>query len=191
MPSFCRVRMPPRPPGRRRRRGYRRAHYQTTGGADRLMIVSTNPAVLGNRDHDRAQSDHSPVAYLGQVPVRVRGRAAVGDLIVASGQHDGTARAVHVSDWNPQRHGPIAGRASSDKTTAGVGTVTASVGGPQTAALVQRLQARRPERRHRKGLVSGNNEANSRARSPRMSDCAKGSSAMQKWPGATPISKPA
>ena len=113
---------------------------KTTADADRLMIVSTDPAILGNNDDARAQADHSPVAFLGQVPVRVRGPVAVGELLVASGQHDGTARAVSPADWDPARHGPIAGRAWSMKSGAGPGTVIASVGLPQTGALVERLQ---------------------------------------------------
>jgi len=113
---------------------------KTTSGADRLMIVSTDPAVLGNNDDPQAQAGHSPVAFLGQVPVRVRGPVAVGELLVASGQHDGTARAVDPADWAPDAHGPIAGQAWTAKTTVGIGTVTASVGLPQTGALVERLQ---------------------------------------------------
>lgn len=113
---------------------------RTTDGADRLMIVSTDPAILGNNDDRRAQAGHSPVAFLGQVPVRVRGPVAVGDLLVASGQDDGTARAVSPVDWRSERHGPIAGRAWSAKSGAGLGTVTASVGLPQTGVLVERLQ---------------------------------------------------
>lgn len=116
---------------------------RATDGAQRLMIISSQPAVLGNHDASKPQTDHSPVAFLGQVPVRVRGPVAIGDLLVASGRNDGTARAVSPAQWDPDEHGPFAGHAWSAKSDEGPGTVTARVGAAQSAALVERIRSQK------------------------------------------------
>jgi hypothetical protein len=53
-------------------------------GAGRALCVGSFPG----KDKG-AQGDI--IAYLGQVPVRVRGRVASGDILVPSTRHDGTA----------------------------------------------------------------------------------------------------
>ncbi|RFF26925.1 hypothetical protein DZK25_09965, partial [Wenzhouxiangella sp. 15181] len=116
---------------------------RTTDDAERLMIISSSPAMLGNHDASKPQSDHSPVAFLGQVPVRVRGPVAIGDLLVASGHNDGTARAVSPAQWNPDEHGPFAGHAWSARSDEGLGTVTARVGAAQSTALVERIRSQK------------------------------------------------
>lgn len=110
-----------------------------TERAHRLMIVTDRAAVTGNTARD-AERPRVPVAFVGQVPVRLHGSATVGDLIVASGHDDGTARAVAPADYRPAEHGPIAGRAWSAKPSSGTGTVTVAVGLDQSGALVEQLQ---------------------------------------------------
>ncbi|PEN12222.1 hypothetical protein CRI94_14375 [Longibacter salinarum] len=112
---------------------------QNTDGADRLMVITDRPAVLGNIHADNG----SPVAFVGQVPVTVEGTVNVGDLLVASGKNDGTARAVAPDAWSPDTDGPIAGRAWTAKQGSGRGTVTAEVGLSDTDALVQQIQKQR------------------------------------------------
>lgn len=113
-----------------------------TGGADRLMIVSSQPAVTGNTTPSITADDDRrvAVAFVGQLPVRLRGDAEVGDLIVASGRNDGTARAVTPAEYRRAEHGPIAGQAWSAKTTSGVGEVTVAVGLGHSGAVAKRLQ---------------------------------------------------
>lgn len=65
-----------------------------TDGAERVLAISTNPAVLGNIPDDGKESQFEKVAFLGQVPVRVTGKVKAGDYIIASGLHDGKGRAV-------------------------------------------------------------------------------------------------
>ena len=63
----------------------------------KVMVVSTEPGVLGNNkggEDDSFAKVSNPVAFLGQVPVRVLGKVAFGDYIMASGRQDGTAVAV-------------------------------------------------------------------------------------------------
>ena len=65
-----------------------------TANASRAMVVSTAPIVTGNKPEKDAQSHHVVVAFIGQVPVRVRGPVQAGDWLVPSGQADGMAIAV-------------------------------------------------------------------------------------------------
>lgn len=116
-----------------------------TDGADRVMVVSSAPAVTGNTTPANTGDDvrRVPVAFVGQVPVKVRGTAQVGDLIVASGHDDGTARAVAPTQYRRSKHGPIAGQAWTAKSTSEVGTVTLAVGLGTGGVLAQQLEAER------------------------------------------------
>ncbi|NDC82275.1 hypothetical protein EB093_01225, partial [bacterium] len=63
--------------------------------SSRLMVISTAPVILGNWDPESV-SKSVPVAFTGQVPIKVIGRVLAGDYLVPSGRNDGTAVA-----WNP------------------------------------------------------------------------------------------
>lgn len=118
-----------------------------TEGADRVMIASRAPAVRGNAttadttDDDRRVA----VAFIGQVPARVRGAVEVGDLIVPSGKDDGTARAVSPADYRRSTHGLIAGQAWSAKPSEEIGEVTVAVGLGRSGAVAKRLQAQQSQ----------------------------------------------
>jgi hypothetical protein len=62
-----------------------------TRDAHQFAAISTRPAVVGNVS---ASIRQARVALLGQTPVKVRGRVAVGDLLVCSGKNDGAAIAL-------------------------------------------------------------------------------------------------
>ena len=62
---------------------------------ERFMAVSTAPIVLGNMPSDKSkEKDFEKIAFMGQVPVKVKGGAKVGDYILPSGEDDGLAIAV-------------------------------------------------------------------------------------------------
>lgn len=86
-----------------------------TEDVDRVMIASRALAVTGNTTPSTRANDvrRVDVAFVGQVPARVRGPVEVGDLIVASGKDDGTARAVSPGEYRRSAHGLIAGQAWS------------------------------------------------------------------------------
>jgi len=70
-----------------------------TSGSGPCLIVSTSPSVAAGlpvlaRDADKG----ALVAFLGQVPVRCRGRIQCGDQLVPSGDDDGTAVALSFED---------------------------------------------------------------------------------------------
>lgn len=64
-----------------------------TDGADKIMVISKSPIVLGNKPIENTQ-DYLPVAFLGQVMVRVDGPVQTGDFIIASGENNGKGIAV-------------------------------------------------------------------------------------------------
>ena len=62
----------------------------TTGTASWISVVTDQAIVLGNAPAAPGDDDVA-ITMLGQVPVRVRGAATAGDLLVPSGDNDGTA----------------------------------------------------------------------------------------------------
>ncbi len=80
-----------------------------TKGADRCMVVSSNPAVLGNTPPDQAKDRYEKIAFMGQVPVRVLGTVSSGDYILPSGNQDGLAIAVHPDKMLPGDYAHIIG----------------------------------------------------------------------------------
>ncbi|MEK9658036.1 MAG: hypothetical protein VW378_06680 [bacterium] len=68
-----------------------------TKGASRYMVASTYPIVVGNWPGQALVSEYQMVAFLGQVPVRVRGDVRAGQWLVPSGLSDGCAVAVDPS----------------------------------------------------------------------------------------------
>ena len=100
-----------------------------TDGAEQVMIVSSNPAFVGNPD---AADGGALVALVGQAEVRLASPAQVGDLLVASGASDGTARAVLPARYNPATDGAVIGRVLA---LAEDGRAIALVGVGEAAAL--------------------------------------------------------
>ncbi len=105
-----------------------------TRTADRAMVVSTRPIVAAGRPEPDEVSRHALVAFLGQVPVKVRGPVAAGDLLVPSGFEDGTA--VATRELSAYQARLVIGRALEDsqgelevesvKTLVGLAEVTAA-----------------------------------------------------------------
>lgn len=65
-----------------------------TQNAEHLRIISTSPAIIGNKPAKEEEAAYEKVAYMGQVHVRVAGAANAGDYILPSGNNDGLAIAV-------------------------------------------------------------------------------------------------
>lgn len=102
---------------------------KNTNGADHLMVVSMSPIILGNTPAKGRAAAFEKVAFMGQVPVKVQGGAKVGDYIVASGQHNGLARAVVPSAMSLEQYRQVVGVAwSSAPATKGFSLVNVAVG---------------------------------------------------------------
>ena len=84
-----------------------------TAGADRVMVVSTMPLVIGNKQSADTAKHSVAVAFVGQVPVRVTGAVSVGDYVIASSKHDGTAIGINPAEITAKQLKLIIGRAWS------------------------------------------------------------------------------
>jgi hypothetical protein len=116
-----------------------------TDGADWVMAVTGNAAVVGNQSFDNDSSRRrETVSFVGQVPVRVRGPVAIGDYVVASGRGDGIAMAVSPGEISPEQSRLIVGRAWGASRDPGVKRINTVVGLPEahatTAALARTVR---------------------------------------------------
>jgi hypothetical protein len=100
--------------------------------AQRIMVITTAPAVLGNMPRTKDVSLYAAAAFLGQVPAKVAGSVAAGDYIVPAGRADGIGVAVSPSEITAGQYGSIVGRALESSTQEDVKTVNVLVGLPET-----------------------------------------------------------
>jgi hypothetical protein len=115
-----------------------------TTDVEQVLVVSENSIVTGNTPgfDDETRVNHEVCAFVGQVPVKVRGTGSQGDLVVASSREDGTGRAVSPSEYRPEE-GPIVGRAWEGTDTSDVDQVTVAVGLETGEALTEPIQDNR------------------------------------------------
>lgn len=120
-------------------------------GAERFMVASTNPAVVGN--HPDAETDTregaTVVAFVGRAPVKVVGGCAPGDLLVPSGRGDGTAVALAPDAVTAADLARVVGTAWASASGEGVALVDTLVGvGVERAAAlaVARIEAELAQR---------------------------------------------
>lgn len=99
-----------------------------TEGADHIMVVSMRPIVLGNEPQPGDRDQYEKIAFMGQVPVKVIGAVSLGDYILPSGNHDGTAIAVNPDDMLPGDYGRIIGVAWEAAKPAAINYVNVAVG---------------------------------------------------------------
>lgn len=83
-------------------------------GADKIMVVSTNPIVLGNMPIDGQENNYVKIAFMGQVPVKVLGTVKPGDYILPSELGNGFGKAVNPDQMELKDYKNIAGVAWSD-----------------------------------------------------------------------------
>lgn len=65
-----------------------------TASADKAMVISLEPAETTNKIALNKQQFYENIAFIGEVPVQVKGKVNTGDYIIASGSNDGTGIAV-------------------------------------------------------------------------------------------------
>jgi hypothetical protein len=100
-----------------------------TVGAPQFMVISTKPAVLGNMPPAGQEAAYEKVAFMGQIPVKVRGVVLSGDYILPSGRNDGTGIAVSPKEIKPEQYKQIVGVAWSESFVEGaVGRVNMAIG---------------------------------------------------------------
>lgn len=117
-----------------------------TKGADHLMVVSKAPIVLGNAPQPGKENLYEKVAFMGQVPVKVAGPVALNDYIIASGNDDGFAIAVHPEDMKTLDYGKILGVAWEAAEDHPINMVNVAVGintndlAPRVEALTRKVE---------------------------------------------------
>lgn len=67
---------------------------KTFSGAEKFMVVSRNPGVIGGMPAADEKIVYEKIAFMGQVPVKVVGKVHKEDYILPSGNGDGMAMAV-------------------------------------------------------------------------------------------------
>ncbi|MFZ4573087.1 MAG: hypothetical protein ACOYN0_01740, partial [Phycisphaerales bacterium] len=107
---------------------------KVTAGAEQVMVVSRAPIVLGNQPNDGDVSGMEKVAFMGQVPVVVRGDVNAGDYIVASGLNDGSAVAVSPDALELDHLKRLVGRAWESSHGKPINFVNTAIGVNQQAA---------------------------------------------------------
>ena len=67
---------------------------KNTTGAEKMMVVSHKPIVLGNAPSAENEVNYEKIAFMGQVPVKVFGTVKLGDYIIPNGVNNGVGKAV-------------------------------------------------------------------------------------------------
>jgi hypothetical protein len=102
---------------------------KNTSNAERIMVVSFKPIVLGNMPQANREADYEKVAFMGQVPVKVFGKVNIGDYIIPSGNNDGIGIAVSPQKITSDQIDKIVGVAWQETQQAfGFSFVNAAVG---------------------------------------------------------------
>lgn len=97
--------------------------------ASHFMVISKAPIVLGKMPEAGKEELYEKVAFMGQVPIKIRGTANVGDYIIASKMNDGFGIAVNPKDVTLDEIPRIAGVAwSASKGGAGFSYVNGAIG---------------------------------------------------------------
>lgn len=102
---------------------------KSTSNAERIMVVSFKPIVLGNMPQPNREADYEKVAFMGQVPVKVFGKVNIGDYIIPGGYNDGIGIAVPPQKITSDQINKIVGVAwEASEQTFGFSFVNAAVG---------------------------------------------------------------
>lgn len=99
-----------------------------TTDADHIMVVSTAPIVLGNTPLDGNDEGYEKIAFMGQVPVKITGPAAIGDYIISSGNHDGFGIAISPEAMLPGDFSRVVGVAWEAKENKPLNYVNVAIG---------------------------------------------------------------
>lgn len=103
---------------------------KNTFGAEKVMVVSTNPIVLGKMPQEKDEYKYVKIAFMGQVPVRVLGAVEPGDYILPSELGSGFGKAVHPDEMTTRDYNKIVGVVWENMATVtdGLNIVNVAVG---------------------------------------------------------------
>ncbi len=101
---------------------------KNTWDADRIMVISHNPAVLGGLPGGEEEDKYEMVAFLGQVPTMVIGKVSPGDYILPTGYGDGFGIAKHPDRMRPDDYQQILGMAWEGSKDIGFNMINVAIG---------------------------------------------------------------
>jgi len=99
-----------------------------TEGANRMMVVTNRPVVLGNMPDDGDEQKYEKVGFMGQLPVKVWGSVEAGDYVLPSGHEDGTGIARSPEEMEIEDYNHIVGVAWEGSDEANVKYIHTAIG---------------------------------------------------------------
>ena len=118
---------------------------KNTEMADHFMVISLSPIVLGNMPKQGEEKNYRKVAFMGQVPVKVTGKVAIGDYILPRGDNQGFGMAVNPDKMTLEQYRQIVGVAwTASKANATFSMINVAVG-INSNDLVSKLLEQRAE----------------------------------------------
>ena len=99
-----------------------------TKGADQIMVISHNPAVLGGIPKTGTEDQYEMVAFMGQIPTRVIGEVEAGDYILPSGYANGLGIGKSRLEMKPSDYKKVLGVAWEESKGKTLGVVNVAIG---------------------------------------------------------------
>ena len=115
---------------------------KNTSRAEQFMAISTSPIILGNMQEKKNEHSFEKVAFMGQIPVNVRGGVNKGDYIIPSGLNDGTGIAIAPYQMTVDEYSKIVGRAwtSSDNESVKHINILVGISSNDIGKLLKKLE---------------------------------------------------
>jgi len=113
-----------------------------TINAAQVMVITDRAAVIGNmpKGNEAKLLTHQTVAFIGQVPVKVRGIVRAGDVIITSGKNDGIGTAISMNALGQLDQVQIIGRAWEASDDPGLKKVMVAVGLDHTDMAISQVK---------------------------------------------------
>jgi len=101
---------------------------KVTEGSHHVTAITGRSVVVGNAPHAECEHFYDKVAFIGQVPVKVRGAVRAGDYIIPSGLNDGTGIAISPDLMKADQYAQVVGRAWESRGEEGIKAVNTAIG---------------------------------------------------------------
>ncbi len=96
--------------------------------AEQVMVVSSNPIMLGNMPAEAKVYDGNNIAFIGQIPVKIMGPVATGDYILGKSSTPGYGIAKHSNAMSIEDYRTAVGRSWVNDLSEGPKMVNTVVG---------------------------------------------------------------
>lgn len=113
-----------------------------TEDADQLMVISSQPIVTGNAPDPEREHLFEPVAFIGQVPIRIKGSVKAGDYIIPDGEGSGLGISLSQEEMTLDHIRMIVGQAWESSNDEQIKLINCVVGLNQSDILTEVLMAK-------------------------------------------------